>query len=127
MEGDPLADVLTLASARCVRIPSGLKGSQVDGLALFTQAKSTPFRVRTAMVGGAEFPDHERTDHAGKRRRLSELQGADPMILVLSRVGYCAKDLRPGRGSGPSVSRDGHGSREIYDEMSRHGDSRRLA
>jgi peroxiredoxin len=43
---------------------------------------------------GATFPDYELTDHGGKRRKLSELQGDDPMILVLSRGHYCPKDRR---------------------------------
>ncbi len=42
-------------------------------------------------VGGA-FPDYELTDHAKQRRKLSELQGNDPMILLLSRGHYCPKD-----------------------------------
>ncbi len=43
---------------------------------------------------GATFPDYELTDHTGKRRQLSELQGDDPMILVLSRGHFCPKDRR---------------------------------
>ena len=43
--------------------------------------------MRADIVAGAVFPDYELTDHAGKRRTLSELQGPDPMILVLSRGG----------------------------------------
>ena len=35
--------------------------------------------MRADIVTGAVFPDYELTDHAGKRRRLSELQGPDPM------------------------------------------------
>jgi hypothetical protein len=35
------------------------------------------------------FPDYELTDQTGKHRKLSDLQGPDPMILVLSRGGYC--------------------------------------
>jgi peroxiredoxin len=54
--------------------------------------------MRADIVTGAVFPDYELTDHAGKRRRLSELQGPDPMILVLSRGGYCPKDLRQAEG-----------------------------
>ncbi len=41
--------------------------------------------MRADIVAGAVFPDYELTDHAGKRRKLSDLQGPDPMILVLSR------------------------------------------
>ena len=38
------------------------------------------------------FPDYELTDHTKTRRTLSELQGTDPMILVLSRGHFCPKD-----------------------------------
>ncbi len=41
---------------------------------------------------GASFPDYELPDQTGKRRRLSELQGNNPMILVLSRGHFCPKD-----------------------------------
>ena len=54
--------------------------------------------MRADIVAGAVFPDYELTDHAGKRRTLSDLQGPDPMILVLSRGGYCPKDLRQAQG-----------------------------
>jgi len=48
--------------------------------------------VRADIVPGGTFPDYELTDHTKKRRRLSELQGDDPMILVLARGHYCPKD-----------------------------------
>src|SRR2546428_6568349 len=48
--------------------------------------------MRSDIVPGARFPDYELTDHTRTRQRLSELQGIDPMILVLSRGGYCPKD-----------------------------------
>src|SRR6266436_4321259 len=48
--------------------------------------------MRADIVPGEIFPDYELTDHAKTRRRLSELQGIDPMILVLSRGGFCPKD-----------------------------------
>ena len=63
--------------------------------------------MRADIVAGAEFPDYELTDHAGKRRRLSELQGPDPMILVLEPGRILSEGSAPGRGSGPPVSRDG--------------------
>jgi hypothetical protein len=50
------------------------------------------------MVPGAIFPDYELSDHTGKHRRLSELQGQHPMILVLSRGGFCPKDRRQAQG-----------------------------
>jgi peroxiredoxin len=43
---------------------------------------------------GALFPDYELTDHTGTRRNVSELQGDDPMILVLSRGHFYPKDRR---------------------------------
>ena len=48
--------------------------------------------MRADIVVGANFPDYELTDHTKTRRRLSELQGNDPMILILSRGHYCPKD-----------------------------------
>jgi len=48
--------------------------------------------VRADIVPGGTFPDYELTDHTKTRRRLSELQGIDPMILVLARGHYCPKD-----------------------------------
>ena len=36
--------------------------------------------MRTDIVPGGAFPDHELTDHTKTRRKLSELQGIDPMI-----------------------------------------------
>jgi peroxiredoxin len=54
--------------------------------------------MRADIVPGATFPDFELTDHLGRRRKLSVLQGPDPMILVLSRGGYCPKDRRQAEG-----------------------------
>src|SRR5271154_2043413 len=48
--------------------------------------------VRSDIAPGGTFPDYELTDHAKTRRKLSELQGRDPMILVLSRGHFCPKD-----------------------------------
>jgi peroxiredoxin len=50
--------------------------------------------MRADIVPGATFPDYELTDHRGKRRKLSQLQGLDPLILVLSRGSFCPKDRR---------------------------------
>ncbi len=79
--------------------------------------------MRANIVAGAVFPDYELTDHTGERRKLSDLQGPDPMILVLSRGGFCPRDQRqaeglvqlyremegfaPSRGSGATLPRDG--------------------
>lgn len=54
--------------------------------------------MRADIVPGAIFPDYELSDQTGKRRTLSELQGSDPMIVVLSRGGYCPKDRRQSEG-----------------------------
>jgi hypothetical protein len=62
--------------------------------------------MRSDIVAGAVFPDYELTDHTGERRKLSDLQGPDPLILVLSRGGFCPRPA-PGRGSGPPLPRDG--------------------
>ncbi|MDT5303406.1 MAG: hypothetical protein QOG79_6675 [Mycobacterium sp.] len=50
--------------------------------------------MRSDIVPGAIFPDYELSDHTTKHRKLSELQGQHPMVLVLSRGGFCPKDRR---------------------------------
>jgi peroxiredoxin len=50
--------------------------------------------MRADIVPGSVFPDYELTDHAAIRRKLSDLQGQHPMVLVLSRGGFCPKDRR---------------------------------
>ena len=54
--------------------------------------------MRADMVPGALFPDYELSDHTAKHRKLSELQGQHPMVLVLSRGGFCPKDRRQAEG-----------------------------
>ena len=54
--------------------------------------------MRPDIVPGAVFPDYELSDHRGARRTLSELQGPDPLVLVLSRGGFCPKDRRQHEG-----------------------------
>jgi peroxiredoxin len=54
--------------------------------------------MRVDLVPGAVFPDYELPDQTTKRRKLSALQGQDPMILVLSRGGFCPKDRRQHEG-----------------------------
>jgi peroxiredoxin len=41
---------------------------------------------------GALFPDYELPDHTDTVRKLSFLQGDDPMIVTLNRGVYCPKD-----------------------------------
>jgi len=54
--------------------------------------------MRSDIVPGAIFPDYELSDHTAKHRKLSELQGPHPMVLVLSRGGFCPKDRRQAEG-----------------------------
>ncbi len=54
--------------------------------------------MRSDIVPGAIFPDYELSDHTAKRRKLSDLQGGDPMILILSRGAFCPKDRRQHEG-----------------------------
>jgi len=54
--------------------------------------------MRSDIVPGAVFPDYELTDHTTKRRKLSELQEHNPMVLVLSRGGFCPKERRQAEG-----------------------------
>ena len=54
--------------------------------------------MRSDIVPGAIFPDYELSDHIAKHRKLSELQGPHPMVLVLSRGGFCPKDRRQAEG-----------------------------
>jgi peroxiredoxin len=48
--------------------------------------------MRADISPGGVFPDYELTDHDKKRRKLSDLQRNDPMILILSRGHYCPRD-----------------------------------
>jgi peroxiredoxin len=48
--------------------------------------------MRSDVVPGGIFRDYELPDHTGKLRKLSELQGDDPLILTLSRGHYCPKE-----------------------------------
>lgn len=54
--------------------------------------------MRNDIKPGVRFPDYELTDHTATRRKLSELQGPDPLIVVLSRGSFCPKDRRQHEG-----------------------------
>ena len=41
--------------------------------------------MRSDIVPGRTFPDYELPDHTNTVRKLSELQGRDPLVLMLSR------------------------------------------
>ena len=48
--------------------------------------------MRSDMVPAATFPDYELPDQDRVTRRLSEIQGDDPLILTLARGHYCPKE-----------------------------------
>src|SRR5215217_1544446 len=48
--------------------------------------------MRPDIVPGGVFPDYALPDHTGIVRKLSELQGRDPLILTLARGHYCPKE-----------------------------------
>src|SRR6201991_3749558 len=48
--------------------------------------------MRSDIVPGGVFPDYELPDHTNTMRRLSRLQGDDPLILTLARGHYCPKE-----------------------------------
>ena len=48
--------------------------------------------MRHDLVPGTVLPDYQLPDHTGTPRRLSELQGDDPLILTLARGHYCPKE-----------------------------------
>jgi peroxiredoxin len=60
--------------------------------------------MRADITTGSSFPDYELPDHTGRLRRLSELQADDPMIVVLAREAYSAKDQRQHAGPGRAVA-----------------------
>jgi peroxiredoxin len=51
------------------------------------------FTCDPTLFQGVSLPDH-----TARRRKLSELQGQHPMVLVLSRGGFCPKDRRQAEG-----------------------------
>lgn len=48
--------------------------------------------MHPALTPGGVFLNVELPDHTGTVRRLSDLQGNDPMILTLARGAYCPKE-----------------------------------
>jgi AhpC/TSA family len=50
--------------------------------------------MRSDVQEGARFPDYQLPDHDGIERRLSELQGANPMLVHLARGGFDPKEHR---------------------------------
>jgi peroxiredoxin len=50
--------------------------------------------MRSDIEVGAGFPDYELPDQGGVPRRLSDLQGSNPMVLHLARGGFDPKEHR---------------------------------
>jgi peroxiredoxin len=50
--------------------------------------------MRSDIIAGGIFPDYALPDHTSTVRRLSEIQGRDPMIVTLARGNYCPKEHR---------------------------------
>ncbi len=50
--------------------------------------------MRSDIRPGGAFPDYALPDHTNTERRLSELQGDDPLVLTLARGNYCPKEHR---------------------------------
>ena len=48
--------------------------------------------MRADIVPGGAFPDYELPDQTNRLRKLSEIQGEDPLILTLARGHYCPKE-----------------------------------
>ncbi len=48
--------------------------------------------MRSDIVPGGTFPDYELPDHEDLPRKLSDIQGDDPLILTLARGHYCPKE-----------------------------------
>jgi len=50
--------------------------------------------MRCDITSGGVFPDYALPDHTGVVRTLSELQGQDPLILMLAHGAYCDTERR---------------------------------
>src|SRR3954454_1739778 len=48
--------------------------------------------MRPDLIPGAVLPDFALPDHTETVRKLSEIQGDDPMVLTLARGNYCPKE-----------------------------------
>src|ERR1700712_4602515 len=48
--------------------------------------------MRADIVVGGTFPDYELPDHTETPRKLSDLQGSDPLVVLLARGHYCPKE-----------------------------------
>jgi hypothetical protein len=48
--------------------------------------------MRSDIAPGGAFPDYALPDHTKTVRTLGELQGRDPLVLMLARGHYCPKE-----------------------------------
>src|SRR5208337_2304224 len=48
--------------------------------------------MRSDIRPGGIFPDYALPDHTNTVRKLSEIQGDDPLVLTLARGNYCPKE-----------------------------------
>jgi len=46
------------------------------------------------LAPGGAFPDLDLPDHTGRDRRLSEIAGGDPLVVLFSRGWWCPKEQR---------------------------------
>lgn len=53
--------------------------------------------MRNDIIPGAAMPDYELPDHNGRVRRLSAIQGIDPMIVHIARGSFCPSEHQMGR------------------------------
>jgi peroxiredoxin len=80
------------ASTRATHGRDGTARTRPYSYGVADQMTDEEHAMRADMAPGGTFPDYELTDHTETRRSLSELQGDDPLILVLARGHYCPKD-----------------------------------
>src|SRR5215475_826708 len=73
-----------------VREPEGSKLRWQPTSSAIPEGRSSS--MRSDIVPGGVFPDYELPDHTDTPRRLSEIQGDDPLILTLARGHYCPKE-----------------------------------
>src|SRR3954453_8335755 len=71
--------------------PQGRDAGQVSANLIPTRTLEAR-QMRSDIVPGGTFPDYELPDHEDVPRRLSEIQGDDPLILTLARGHYCPKE-----------------------------------
>ncbi len=59
---------------------------------LFRQGPQDGHPMRSDIGSGGVFPDYSLSDHTGGVRKLSELQGRDPLTLLFARGYYCPRE-----------------------------------